>query len=330
MRELLGGKGANLAEMTNIGLPVPQGFTITTEACTQYYEDGRQINDASWPRSWNTSRRWSRSPARSSAIMRIPCWSPSAPRPRSMPGMMDTILNLGLNEDVVDVIAKKSNNPRWAWDCYRRFIQMYSDVVMEVGKKYFEQLIDEMKARKGVTQDVELTAEDLKELAGQFKAEYKAKIGQDFPSDPKEQLLGAIKAVFRSWDNPRANVYRRDNDIPYSWGTAVNVQSMAFGNMGDDCGTGVAFTRNPATGEKKLMGEFLTTPRARTWWPACVPPCPSTRWPRSSPRPMPSSWRSAAPWRTTIATCRTWSSPWSMASCTCSRPATASAPLPPL
>ena len=259
MRELLGGKGANLAEMTNIGLPVPQGFTITTEACTQYYEDGRQINDAIMAEIMEYIEKMEQITGKKFGDHENPLLvSVRSGARASMPGMMDTILNLGLNEDVVDVIAKKSNNPRWAWDCYRRFIQMYSDVVMEVGKKYFEQLIDEMKARKGVTQDVELTAEDLKELAGQFKAEYKAKIGQDFPSDPKEQLLGAIKAVFRSWDNPRANVYRRDNDIPYSWGTAVNVQSMAFGNMGDDCGTGVAFTRDPATGEKKLMGEFLT------------------------------------------------------------------------
>ena len=259
MRELLGGKGANLAEMTNIGLPVPQGFTITTEACTQYYEDGRQINDAIMAEIMEYIEKMEQITGKKFGDHENPLLvSVRSGARASMPGMMDTILNLGLNEDVVDVIAKKSNNPRWAWDCYRRFIQMYSDVVMEVGKKYFEQLIDEMKARKGVTQDVELTAEDLKELAGQFKAEYKSKIGQDFPSDPKEQLLGAIKAVFRSWDNPRANVYRRDNDIPYSWGTAVNVQSMAFGNMGDDCGTGVAFTRDPATGEKKLMGEFLT------------------------------------------------------------------------
>ena len=259
MRELLGGKGANLAEMTNIGLPVPQGFTITTEACTQYYEDGRQINDAIMAEIMEYIEKMEKITGKKFGDHENPLLvSVRSGARASMPGMMDTILNLGLNEDVVDVIAKKSNNPRWAWDCYRRFIQMYSDVVMEVGKKYFEQLIDEMKEKKGVTQDVELTAEDLKELAGQFKAEYKSKIGQDFPSDPKEQLLGAIKAVFRSWDNPRANVYRRDNDIPYSWGTAVNVQSMAFGNMGDDCGTGVAFTRNPATGEKKLMGEFLT------------------------------------------------------------------------
>ena len=259
MRELLGGKGANLAEMTNIGLPVPQGFTITTEACTQYYEDGRQINDEIMAEIMEYIEKMEKITGKKFGDHENPLLvSVRSGARASMPGMMDTILNLGLNEDVVAVIAEKSNNPRWAWDCYRRFIQMYSDVVMEVGKKYFEQLIDEMKATKGVTQDVELTAEDLKELAGQFKAEYKAKIGVDFPTDPKEQLLGAIKAVFRSWDNPRANVYRRDNDIPYSWGTAVNVQSMAFGNMGDDCGTGVAFTRNPATGEKKLMGEFLT------------------------------------------------------------------------
>ena len=259
MRELLGGKGANLAEMTNIGLPVPQGFTITTEACTQYYEDGRQINDEIMAEIMEYIEKMEKITGKKFGDHENPLLvSVRSGARASMPGMMDTILNLGLNEDVVDVIAKKSNNPRWAWDCYRRFIQMYSDVVMEVGKKYFEQLIDAMKKQKGVTQDVELDAADLKELAMQFKAEYKAKIGEDFPSDPKEQLVGAIKAVFRSWDNPRANVYRRDNDIPYSWGTAVNVQSMAFGNMGDDCGTGVAFTRDPATGAKKLMGEFLT------------------------------------------------------------------------
>ena len=259
MRELLGGKGANLAEMTNIGLPVPQGFTITTEACTQYYEDGQKINDDIQAEIMTYVTKMEEITGKKFGDKENPLLvSVRSGARASMPGMMDTILNLGLNEDVVEVMARKSGNPRWAWDCYRRFIQMYSDVVMEVGKKYFEQLIDQMKEKKGVTQDVELTADDLKELAGQFKAEYKAKIGQDFPTDPKEQLMGAIKAVFRSWDNPRANVYRRDNDIPYSWGTAVNVQSMAFGNMGDDCGTGVAFTRNPATGEKKLFGEFLT------------------------------------------------------------------------
>ena len=259
MRELLGGKGANLAEMTNIGLPVPQGFTITTEACTQYYEDGQKINDEIQAQIMEYIVKMEEITGKKFGDLENPLLvSVRSGARASMPGMMDTILNLGLNEEVVEVMAKKSNNPRWAWDCYRRFIQMYSDVVMEVGKKYFEQLIDQMKEARGVTQDVELTADDLKELAGQFKAEYKSKIGADFPTDPKEQLMGAIKAVFRSWDNPRANVYRRDNDIPYSWGTAVNVQSMAFGNMGDDCGTGVAFTRNPATGEKKLMGEFLT------------------------------------------------------------------------
>jgi len=259
MRELLGGKGANLAEMTNIGLPVPQGFTITTEACTQYYEDGQWINDGIMAEIMEYITKMEEITGKKFGDQENPLLvSVRSGARASMPGMMDTILNLGLNENVVDVLSRKSNNPRWAWDCYRRFIQMYSDVVMEVGKKYFEQLIDEMKEKKGVTQDVELTAEDLKELAGQFKNEYKSKIGKDFPTDPKEQLIGAIKAVFRSWDNPRANVYRRDNDIPYSWGTAVNVQSMAFGNMGDDCGTGVAFTRNPATGEKKLFGEFLT------------------------------------------------------------------------
>ena len=259
MRELLGGKGANLAEMTKLGLPVPQGFTITTEACTQYYEDGRQINDEIQSQINEYIGKMEEITGKKFGDSENPLLvSVRSGARASMPGMMDTILNLGLNETVVEVMAKKSGNPRWAWDCYRRFIQMYSDVVMEVGKKYFEELIDEMKAKKGVTQDVELTADDLKELAGQFKAEYKSKIGVDFPTDPKEQLMGAVKAVFRSWDNPRANVYRRDNDIPYSWGTAVNVQSMAFGNMGDDCGTGVAFTRDPATGEKKLMGEFLT------------------------------------------------------------------------
>ena len=258
MRELLGGKGANLAEMTGLGLPVPQGFTITTEACTQYYEDGREINAEIQGQINEYIVKMEEITGKKFGDKENPLLvSVRSGARASMPGMMDTILNLGLNEDVVEVIAKKSNNPRWAWDCYRRFIQMYSDVVMEVGKKYFEELIDKMKAERGVTYDVELTADDLKELAGQFKAEYKEKIGQDFPDDLKEQLMGAVKAVFRSWDNPRANVYRRDNDIPYSWGTAVNVQSMAFGNMGDDCGTGVAFTRDPATGEKKLMGEFL-------------------------------------------------------------------------
>ena len=259
MRELLGGKGANLAEMTHIGLPVPQGFTITTEACTQYYEDGRMINDEIMGQIMEYIVKMEEITGKKFGDLENPLLvSVRSGARASMPGMMDTILNLGLNEEVVEVMAKKSGNPRWAYDCYRRFIQMYSDVVMEVGKKYFEELIDKMKEEKGVTQDVDLTADDLKELAEQFKAEYKAKIGSDFPSDPKEQLIGAVKAVFRSWDNPRANVYRRDNDIPYSWGTAVNVQAMAFGNMGDNCGTGVAFTRDPATGEKKLMGEFLT------------------------------------------------------------------------
>ena len=259
MREILGGKGANLAEMTNIGLPVPQGFTISTEACTQYYEDGKQINPEIEAEIMTYIDKMEAIVGKKFGDKENPLLvSVRSGARASMPGMMDTILNLGLNEEVVETIAKKSGNPRWAYDCYRRFIQMYSDVVMEVGKKYFEELIDEMKEAKGVTQDVDLSAEDLKELANQFKAEYKAKIGADFPSDPKEQLMGAVKAVFRSWDNPRANVYRRDNDIPYSWGTAVNVQAMAFGNMGDDCGTGVAFTRDPATGEKKLMGEFLT------------------------------------------------------------------------
>ena len=259
MRELLGGKGANLAEMTNIGLPVPQGFTVTTEACTQYYEDGKKINDEILGQIDEHIVKLEAITGKKFGDHENPLLvSVRSGARASMPGMMDTILNLGLNEEVVHVIAEKSGNPRWAWDCYRRFIQMYSDVVMEVGKKYFEELIDKMKEEKGVTQDVDLTAEDLEKLAGQFKEEYKSKIGKDFPTDPKEQLYGAIQAVFRSWDNPRANVYRRDNDIPYSWGTAVNVQSMAFGNMGDDCGTGVAFTRDPATGAKGLFGEFLT------------------------------------------------------------------------
>ncbi|MBQ7236221.1 MAG: pyruvate, phosphate dikinase [Clostridia bacterium] len=259
MRELLGGKGANLAEMTKIGLPVPQGFTISTEACTRYYEDGKQIADDIMAEIMENIVKMEEITGKKFGDLENPLLvSVRSGARASMPGMMDTILNLGLNEEVVQVMAEKSGNARWAYDCYRRFIQMYSDVVMEVGKKYFEQLIDKMKEEKGVKQDVELSAEDLKELAEQFKAEYKAKIGSDFPTDPKEQLIGAVKAVFRSWDNPRANVYRRDNDIPYSWGTAVNVQAMAFGNMGDDCGTGVAFTRDPATGEKKLMGEFLT------------------------------------------------------------------------
>jgi len=259
MRNLLGGKGANLAEMTAIGLPVPQGFTITTEACTQYYEDGRQINAEIMAQIMEYITKMEEVTGKKFGDLKNPLLvSVRSGARASMPGMMDTILNLGLNEDVVEYMAKASGNPRWAYDCYRRFIQMYSDVVMEVGKKYFEELIDKMKEEKGVKLDVELTADDLKELANQFKAEYKSKLGQDFPTDPKEQLIGAVKAVFRSWDNPRANVYRRDNDIPYSWGTAVNVQAMAFGNMGDDCGTGVAFTRDPATGEKKLMGEFLT------------------------------------------------------------------------
>ena len=258
MRELLGGKGANLAEMTGLGLPVPQGFTISTEACTQYYEDGRQINPDIQAEILTYIEKMEQVTGKKFGDLENPLLvSVRSGARASMPGMMDTILNLGLNETVVNVIAKKSGNPRWAWDCYRRFIQMFSDVVMEVGKKYFEKLIDEMKEKKGITYDVELTADDLQELANQFKAEYKKQLGKDFPDDPKEQLFEAIKAVFRSWDNPRANVYRMDHDIPYSWGTAVNVQMMAFGNMGDTSGTGVAFTRNPATGEKGLMGEFL-------------------------------------------------------------------------
>ena len=258
MRNLLGGKGANLAEMTRLGMPVPQGFTITTEACTQYYEDGKQINKDIQNEIFEYIAKMEEITGKKFGDKENPLLvSVRSGARASMPGMMDTILNLGLNEEVVETLAKKSGNPRWAWDCYRRFIQMYSDVVMEVGKKYFEQLIDKMKEEKGVKLDVELTADDLKELANEFKAEYKDKIGEDFPTNPTEQLMGAIKAVFRSWDNPRANVYRRDNDIPYSWGTAVNVQMMAFGNMGETSGTGVAFTRDPATGEKHLMGEFL-------------------------------------------------------------------------
>ena len=259
MREILGGKGANLAEMTKIGLPVPQGFTISTEACTQYYEDGRRINPDIQAEIMEYIGKMEEVCGMKFGDKENPLLvSVRSGARASMPGMMDTILNLGLNEEVVNTIAAKSGNPRWAWDCYRRFIQMFSDVVMEVGKKYFEKLIDEMKEAKGVTQDVELTADDLKELANQFKAEYKKQLGTDFPNDPKEQLFEAVKAVFRSWDNPRANIYRMDHDIPYSWGTAVNVQMMAFGNMGETSGTGVAFTRDPATGEKGLMGEFLT------------------------------------------------------------------------
>ena len=265
MRNLLGGKGANLAEMTNLGLPVPQGFTITTEACTQYYEDGRKINDEIMAQIMESITKMEEITGKKFGDKENPLLvSVRSGARASMPGMMDTILNLGLNEEVVEVLAAHSGNPRWAWDCYRRFIQMYSDVVMEVGKKYFEELIDKMKADRGVKQDVELTAEDLKELANQFKAEYKEKIGAEFPTDPKEQLMGAIKAVFRSWDNPRANVYRRDNDIPYSWGTAVNVQMMAFGNMGDDCGTGVAFTRDPATGNN---GAHIFLPKRNRMFP---------------------------------------------------------------
>ena len=275
MRELLGGKGANLAEMTGMGLPVPQGFTISTEACTQYYEDGRQINPDIQAEIMEYISKMENICGKKFGDNENPLLvSVRSGARASMPGMMDTILNLGLNEKVVNVIADKSGNPRWAWDCYRRFIQMYSDVVMEVGKKYFEQLIDKMKEEKGVTQDVELTADDLKTLANQFKAEYKSKIGEDFPDDPKEQLFGAVKAVFRSWDNPRANYYRMQNDIPYSWGTAVNVQMMAFGNMGDTSGTGVAFTRNPATGEKKLMGEFLMNAQGEDVVAGVRPPMP--------------------------------------------------------
>ena len=321
MRNLLGGKGANLAEMTNIGLPVPQGFTITTEACTQYYEDGReinaeiqgQINEYIGKMEEITGKKFG--DAENPLLVSVRSGARA-----SMPGMMDTILNLGLNETVVEVLAKKSGNPRWAWDCYRRFIQMYSDVVMEVGKKYFEELIDKMKAEKGVTFDVELTADDLKTLAEQFKAEYKAKIGEDFPSEPKEQLMGAIKAVFRSWDNPRANVYRRDNDIPYSWGTAVNVQMMAFGNMGDDCGTGVAFTRDPATGEKKLMGEFLINAQGEDVVAGVRTPMPIAK--KSSRRHSLSLRKYVRLWKPITAICRIWSSLLRIRSCTCCRPVT--------
>ncbi len=330
MRELLGGKGANLAEMSHIGLPVPQGFTITTEACTQYYEDGRQINDGIMAEIMKNVEIMEQINGKKFGDLNNPLLvSVRSGARASMPGMMDTILNLGLNDDVVAAMIKGNPDPnfeRFVYDSYRRFIQMFSDVVMEVGKKYFEKLIDEMKEKKGVKLDIELDAADLKELAEQFKAEYKKQLGQDFPSDPKVQLYEAIRAVFRSWDNPRANVYRRDNDIPYSWGTAVNVMPMVFGNLNNNSGTGVAFTRDPATGEKKLW----STPRAKTWWPASAPPCPSLRWPISSPRLMPSSSRSARPWRTTTATCRTWSSPWRTASSTCSSAATASAPLRPL
>ncbi len=278
MRELLGGKGANLAEMTNIGLPVPQGFTISTEACTQYYEDGRQINPGIMAEINEYIVKMEAITGKKFGDKENPLLvSVRSGARASMPGMMDTILNLGLNEEVVNTLATKSGNPRWAWDCYRRFIQMYSDVVMEVGKKYFEKLIDEMKEKKGVTQDVELDANDLKDLANQFKAEYKKQLGKDFPSDPKEQLFEAVKAVFRSWDNPRANIYRMDHDIPYSWGTAVNVQMMAFGNMGETSGTGVAFTRDPATGEKGLMGEFLTNAQGEDVVAGVRTPCLSRR-----------------------------------------------------
>ena len=312
MRELLGGKGANLAEMSNIGLPVPQGFTITTEACTQYYEDGRKINDDIMAEVMEFVGKMEEINGKKFGDLQNPLLvSVRSGARASMPGMMDTILNLGLNDDVVAAMIAGNPDPkfeRFVYDSYRRFIQMFSDVVMEVGKKYFEQLIDQMKEKKGVTYDVELTAADLKELAEQFKAEYKKQIGKDFPSDPVDQLKLAIEAVFRSWDNPRANVYRRDNDIPYSWGTAVNVMPMVFGNLNDNSGTGVAFTRDPATGEKKLMGEFL-------------------RWKRSSPKHTRNSSRSATFWKIITATCRTWSSPWRTASSTCCSAATASVPL---
>ena len=324
MRELLGGKGANLAEMTNIGLPVPQGFTISTEACTQYYEDGRKINDEIMAEIMTYIEKMEKITGKKFGDKQNPLLvSVRSGARASMPGMMDTILNLGLNEEVVNVIAEQSGNARWAWDCYRRFIQMYSDVVMEVGKKYFEQLIDKMKEEKGVKYDVELNADDLKNLANQFKAEYKSKIGADFPSDPKEQLIGAVKAVFRSWDNPRANVYRRDNDIPYSWGTAVNVQMMAFGNMGDDCGTGVAFTRDPATAKTVCSASSLQTHRARTLLQAFVLLCTSPKWSRSSPKHSNSSRKFARSSKTTTAICRIWNLPLSTASSICSKRVTA-------
>ena len=323
MREILGGKGANLAEMTNIGLPVPQGFTISTEACTQYYEDGKHINDEIKAEILTYISKLEKITGKKFGDLTNPLLvSVRSGARASMPGMMDTILNLGLNDEVVEVLSKQSGNPRWAWDCYRRFIQMFSDVVMEVGKKYFEELIDAMKKKRGITYDVEMTADDLKELASQFKAEYLAKIGKPFPQDAKEQLFAAVEAVFRSWDNPRANVYRMDHDIPYSWGTAVNVQMMAFGNMGDDCGTGVAFTRNPATGEKGLMGEFLMNAQGedvvagvRTPMRRCSPPSTS------------SSKKFATSLNLTIRICRIWSLPSSAASCLCFKPVTASVPL---
>ena len=334
MRELLGGKGANLAEMTRIGLPVPQGFTISTEACTKYYEDGQKINDEIMAQIMEYVDKMEQINGKKFGDLNNPLLvSVRSGARASMPGMMDTILNLGLNDDVVDAMIKGNPDPafaRFVYDSYRRFIQMFSDVVMEVGKKYFEQLIDEMKQRKGVTYDVELTAEDLKELASQFKAEYKAKLGVEFPSDPKVQLYEAIRAVFRSWDNPRANVYRRDNDIPYSWGTAVNVMPMVFGNLNDNSGTGVAFTRDPATGEKKLMGEFLTNAQGEDVVAGVRTPCPLPRWPTSSLKHMSSSSRSAPCSRTTTGICRIWSSPWRTASSICSRPVTASVPPKPL
>ena len=308
MRNLLGGKGANLAEMTNLGLPVPQGFTITTEACTQYYEDGRQINDEIMGQIMEAITKMEGVTGKKFGDKENPLLvSVRSGARASMPGMMDTILNLGLNEDVVNVLAEKSGNARWAWDCYRRFIQMYSDVVMEVGKKYFEELIDEMKAKRGVKQDVELTAEDLHELAEQFKAEYKAKIGADFPTDPKEQLMGAIKAVFRSWDNPRANVYRRDNDIPYSWGTAVNVQMMAFGNMGDDCGTGVPSHVTLLQELTVCLVNSLQMLRVKTLLPVFVHLCTSPKWNRNSRKHSYSSNRFAKHLKNTTETCRIWS-----------------------
>lgn len=327
MRELLGGKGANLAEMTNIGLPVPYGFTITTEACTQYYEDGRQINDDIKAEIMENITKLEEKAGMKFGDKENPLLvSVRSGARASMPGMMDTILNLGLNDDVVEVLAKKSGNPRWAWDCYRRFIQMFSDVVMEVGKKYFEALIDELKEKKGVTYDVELTADDLKELAGKFKAEYQAKIGKPFPSDPKEQLFEAIKAVFRSWDNPRANIYRMDHDIPYSWGTAVNVQMMAFGNMGDDCGTGVAFTRNPATGEPGLMGEFLMNAQGEDVVAGVRTPMPISQMAEVLPEVYEQFQDVCKILEITIEICKIWSSPFNKRNSICFKPETVNVP----
>ena len=327
MRELLGGKGANLAEMTKVGLPVPQGFTISTEACTQYYEDGRQINDEIQAQIMEYITKMEEINGKKFGDLKNPLLvSVRSGARASMPGMMDTILNLGLNDEVVEAMIVGNSDPKFArfvYDSYRRFIQMYSDVVMEVGKKYFEQLIDEMKAKKGVTYDVELTAEDLKELAGQFKAEYKSKIGEDFPADPKEQLMGAVKAVFRSWDNPRANVYRRDNDIPYSWGTAVNVMPMVFGNLNDNSGTGVAFTRDPATGENKLMGEFLVNAQGEDVVAGVRTPMPISQMKDQFPEAYAEFEKVCSLLESITVICRTWNSPLKTENCTCCSAVTA-------